>query len=103
MIDPSMIKRLQSDLHSRIDETNRELEELTVEGTSGGGVVKVVASGNREIKSVKIGADAIDPDDPEMLQDLILAAVNQALDKSKKLHEDKMASITGGLKFPGLL
>ncbi|MGF1573047.1 MAG: YbaB/EbfC family nucleoid-associated protein [Sumerlaeia bacterium] len=103
MIDPSMIKRLQSDLHSRIDETNKELEVLTVEGTSGGGVVKVVATGNREIKSVSIGADAIDPDDPEMLQDLILAAVNQALEKSKQLHEEKMASITGGLKFPGLL
>lgn len=103
MIDPSMIKRLQSDLHSRIDETNKKLAVLTVEGTSGGGVVKVVATGNREIKAVHIGAEAIDPDDPEMLQDLILAAVNQALDKSKQLHEDKMAAITGGLKFPGLI
>ncbi|MDX1971975.1 MAG: YbaB/EbfC family nucleoid-associated protein [Candidatus Sumerlaeia bacterium] len=103
MIDPSMIKRLQADLHQRIDDTNRELSSLKVEGTSGGGVVKVIATGNRDIVGVKIGPEAIDPDDPEMLQDLIMAAVNQALENAKKLHEEKMAGITGGLKFPGLL
>lgn len=103
MIDPGMIRKLQHDLHSRMDKMTDELGTLTVEGSSGGGVVKVVASGNREIKEITIGPEAIDPDDPEMLQDLIIAAVNQALDAAKKLQEDKMSGITGGLKFPGLL
>lgn len=102
MIDPSMIKKLQSDLHSRVDKANADLAKTEVEGSSGGGVVKVTATGNREIKSITIGPDAIDPDDPEMLQDLIIAAVNQALDKAKELHEDSMSGITGGLKLPGI-
>jgi DNA-binding YbaB/EbfC family protein len=103
MIDPGMIRKLQSDLHTRMDKMSDELGTLSVEGSAGGGVVKVVASGNREIKAITIGPEAIDPDDPEMLQDLVIAAVNQALDAAKKLQEDKMSSITGGLKFPGLL
>ncbi|MDK2972320.1 MAG: nucleoid-associated protein EbfC [Candidatus Sumerlaeota bacterium] len=103
MIDPGMIRKLQSDLHTRMDKMSEELGTLSVEGSAGGGVVKVVASGNREIKEITIGPEAIDPDDPEMLQDLVIAAVNQALDAAKKLQEDKMSSITGGLKFPGLL
>jgi DNA-binding YbaB/EbfC family protein len=103
MIDPGMISRLQRDLHARVDKINAELEQTDVEGTSGGGVVKVVCTGLREIKGVTIGAEAIDPDDPEMLQDLIVAAVNQALERAKKLQEDRMSDVTGGLRLPGLL
>src|SRR5690606_15384144 len=102
MIDPQMIRKLQSDLQTRVEKMNKELETQTVEGSSGGGVVKVIATGSREIKSVHIGAEAIDPDDPEMLQDLIVAAVNQALEAAKQLNEDRVSEITGGLKFPGL-
>lgn len=102
MIDPSMIRKLQSDLHSRVEKINEELEKTTVEGKAGGGVVRVVATGAREIKEVHIGKDAIDPSDPEMLQDLVVAAVNQALDAAKKLHEERMSGLTGGLHFPGL-
>lgn len=102
MIDPSMIRKLQGDLHTRIEKMNKELETQTVERSSGGGVVKVTVTGGREIKAVKIGPEAIDPDDPEMLQDLIVAATNQALEAAKKLHEDSVSEITGGLRFPGL-
>jgi len=102
MIDPSMIARLKNDLYSRVEKMNDELSEELIEGTSGGGVVKVVATGKREIKSITIGPEAIDPDDPEMLQDLIIAATNQALEKASKLYEERMGSITGGLKLPGL-
>lgn len=102
MIDPSMIRRLQSDLYSRVEKMNEQLAEETVEGSAGGGVVKVFATGSREIKSITIGPEAIDPDDPEMLQDLIIAATNQALEAASKLHEERMGSITGGLKLPGL-
>ena len=102
MIDPGMIRKLQSDLHTRVEKVNEELSQETVEGTAGGGVVRVVANGQREILSVHIGPEAIDPEDPEMLQDLVVAATNQALDAAKKLHEDRMGGITGGLHFPGL-
>ncbi len=102
MIDPGMIRKLQSDLHTRVEKMNTQLADMTVEGSSGGGVVKVTATGTREIKAITIGPEAIDPDDPEMLQDLIVAAVNQALDAAKALHESQVSDITGGLKFPGL-
>lgn len=102
MIDPSMIRRLQSDLYSRVEQMNEHLAEETVEASSGGGVVKVVATGKREIREIVIGPEAIDPDDPEMLQDLVIAAVNQALEAASKLHEERMSGITGGLKLPGL-
>ena len=103
MIDPGMIRKLQSDLNVRVEKMNEQLEHETVEGSAGGGVVKVTASGTREIRAVKIGPEAIDPQDPEMLQDLVMAAVNQALDAAKKLHEERVSEITGGMRFPGLI
>lgn len=103
MIDPGMIRKLQNDLNVRVEKMQEELKRETVEGTSGGGVVRVVASGSREIRSVHIDPVAIDPEDPDMLQDLVMAAVNQALDAAKKLHEDRVSSITGGMRFPGLI
>lgn len=103
MIDPNMIRKLQSDLHKNVEGVNTELEAIECEGSAGGGVVKVVATGKRVLKSVSIGAEAIDPDDPEMLQDLILAAVNQAMEKAQEVHEEKMSGVTGGLKLPGIL
>ncbi len=102
MIDPGMIQRLQKDLHNRIDKMKVDLNNKFVDGTAGGGVVKVVSNGNSEITEVIIKAEAVDPDDPEMLQDLIMAATNQALENARKLNEDSMSEITGGLKLPGL-
>ncbi len=97
-----MLKKLQKELHERIDNVKDDLNEVFVEGTAGGGVVKVTANGNSEITKVSIAPDAIDPDDPEMLQDLIMAATNQALEKAKQTYEDSISDITGGLRFPGL-
>ncbi|MBX3728236.1 MAG: YbaB/EbfC family nucleoid-associated protein [Candidatus Sumerlaeia bacterium] len=102
MLDPGMIRRLQGDLNARMEKMQQELEATTVEGVAGGGVVRAVASGTRELKEVFIGPEAIDPDDPEMLQDLIVAAVNNALEKARLLHEEKMNKATGGIKLPGL-
>lgn len=101
MFDPAMIQRLQKDLHTRIDKMKDDLKTKYVEGTAGGGVVTVVSNGNSEITEVRIKPEAVDPDDVEMLQDLILAATNQALDKARQLNEDSVSSITGGLKLPG--
>ncbi len=97
-----MIQRLQKDLHSRIDRMKEELQTKTVEGTSGGGAVVVVANGNSEIQEVRISPEAVDPDDVEMLQDLVMAATNQALERARDLNESSMSEITGGLKLPGL-
>ncbi len=97
-----MIQRLQKDLHSWIDRMKEELQTKTVEGTSGGGAVVVVANGNSEIQEVRISPEAVDPDDVEMLQDLVMAATNQALERARDLNESSMSEITGGLKLPGL-
>jgi len=101
MIDPGMIRKLQKDLQIRMEKMKEDLQKLTVEGTAGGGVVVVVSNGNSEIQSVKIKPEAIDPEDPEMLQDLILAATNQALTNARALNENKVSEITGGLALPG--
>jgi nucleoid-associated protein EbfC len=78
------------------------LESATVEATVGGGVVKVVATGKQTIESITIDKSAVDPEDVEMLQDLVLAAVNEALGKSQELASERMGAITGGLKIPGM-
>lgn len=80
-----------------------DLDNLTVEGTSGGGMVKVTATAKKEITSVKINPEAVDPDDVEMLEDLVLSAVNDALNKAEKESANQMSKITGGLNIPGLL
>jgi DNA-binding YbaB/EbfC family protein len=103
MLDPNAIKGLQRDLQTRVDKMNEELDEQIVEGVSGGGVVKVRATANGRLREVEIGPEAVDPDDVEMLQDLVVAAVNSAMDAGKKLKEERVSSITGGLRFPGLL
>ncbi len=80
-----------------------ELDEKIVEATSGGGVVTVIATGKKEIKEIKIQPDAVDPDDIEMLQDLIIAAVNEALRKVEEMTANEMKKITGGLgNLPGM-
>jgi DNA-binding YbaB/EbfC family protein len=101
MFDPAMLRRLQKDLQDRMEKMKEELKTKYVEGSAGGGVVTVVANGNQEISEVRIKAAAIDPEDPEMLQDLIMAATNQALEKSRALNEESVAEITGGLRLPG--
>ncbi len=97
-----MIQRLQKDLHARIDRMKEELKTRYVEGTSGGGAVVVVSNGNSEIQEIRISPEAVDPEDVEMLQDLVLAATNQALEKARDLNESSISEITGGLKLPGL-
>lgn len=79
-----------------------ELEKKTVEASAGGGVVTVVASGKREVVEIKISPEVVDPDDIEMLQDLILAATNEALRKADEMVQNEMGKITGGLGIPGL-
>jgi nucleoid-associated protein EbfC len=79
-----------------------ELGSAQVEGSSGGGMVKVVATGTGEVLSVTIAPEVVDPDDVEMLQDLVVTAVRDALEKSVELKTERMKSLTGGLNIPGL-
>ncbi len=89
-------------LLSQIQKLQDELASETVEVTVGGGAVSVVVDGKQEIQSITISPDVVDPEDVEMLQDLILAAVREAMAKSSELAAEKMSALTGGLNIPGL-
>lgn len=101
MQQPSM-KMIQQ-MQNRLMKIQQELEEATVEGSAGGGVVRAVVNGQREIQSIKIDASVVDPDDVEMLEDLVLTAVQDAMQQATKLSEEKMGALTGGMRIPGLM
>jgi nucleoid-associated protein EbfC len=90
------------DMQNRLAKMQEELAAATVEATAGGGAVKVVMTGQQQVQAVTIDPAAVDPDDVEMLQDLIVAAVNEALGKSQQLAAGQMSKLTGGMKIPGL-
>ena len=79
-----------------------EMANKTVEATAGGGMVTVIVNGNQEITSIKIEKEVVDPDDVEMLENLVIAAVNEGLRKSKEMVTGEMGKLTGGLNIPGL-
>ena len=89
-------------LQAKLAKAQEELSNLTVEGSSGGGVVKVTMNGQQKIQSVKISPEVVDPDDVELLQDLVLTAVSEALAKSQQAAAEHLGGLTGGLKIPGL-
>ena len=97
----SMMKQAQN-LQKKMMKTQAELAKKTVEASSGGGMVKVIANGGQKIESIIFEKEIIDPDDIEMLQDLVLAAVNDALNKSQEMVSAEMGKRTGGLNIPGL-
>jgi DNA-binding YbaB/EbfC family protein len=96
-----MMKQAQQ-LQSKMVKLQDEMADKKVEATSGGGMVSVVANGKQQILSVKIEQEVVDPEDVEMLQDLIMAAVNDALVKSQEMVSEEMGKLTGGLNIPGL-
>ena len=96
-----MMKQVQK-MQANMLKMQEELSERTVESTVGGGVIKVVANGSQEIVSIDIQPEAVDPDDIEMLQEMILTATNDALQKAKDMVSSEMSKITGGLNIPGL-
>jgi len=89
-------------LQDKMAKVQEELAEKTVESTAGGGMVTVVANGRQEVVSLRIDPQVVDPQDIEMLQDLVVAAVNDALRKSQELAADEMAKLAGGINIPGL-
>ncbi|MBI2908190.1 MAG: YbaB/EbfC family nucleoid-associated protein [Chloroflexi bacterium] len=94
--------RQAQQLQARLAKAQQELESATVEGSSGGGAVKVVVTGHQKVQSIKVSPEVVDPEDVEMLEDLVLTAVNEALEKSQELAKDRMGSLAGGFNIPGL-
>lgn len=97
----SVIKQAQK-MQEEMEKIQQETEAEQVEATAGGGAVKVVMSGKKELVSIKIDPDAVDPDDVETLEDMIIAAVNESIAKADELMTERMGAITGGLNIPGL-
>lgn len=89
-------------LQSKLAKAQEELGDITVEGSSGGGVVKVTMNGQQKIQSVKISPEVINSDDAELLEDLVLTAVSEAITKSQEAAAEHLGGLTGGLKIPGL-
>ncbi|HEX7402025.1 MAG TPA: YbaB/EbfC family nucleoid-associated protein [candidate division Zixibacteria bacterium] len=97
----NMMKQIQK-MQQEMEKIQEELANKTVEGTAGGGMVKVIANGKQEILEIKIDPEVVNKDDVEMLQDLVVAAVNQAKEKAQEMANEEMSRLTGGLKIPGM-
>jgi DNA-binding YbaB/EbfC family protein len=96
-----MLQQAQK-LQARLAQAQEELTSLTVEGSSGGGAVKMVMNGQQKIQSVEISPEVVNPEDVELLQDLVLTAVSEALAKSQELASKHLGGLTGDFKIPGL-
>lgn len=97
----NMMRQAQQ-MQQKMQQLQEEVEQREVEATAGGGVVRVVASGKKVIKSIEIKPEAVDPDDVEMLEDLVMAAVNEAIAKADDMMQQEMGKLTGGLNLGGL-
>ena len=97
----NLMKQAQK-MQKRMLEIQEDLANRTVETTVGGGMVTAVANGQQELVSITISPDVVDPNDVEMLEDLIVAAVNEARNKAQELMGDEMSKLTGGIKIPGM-
>ena len=102
MMNRKMLKQAQQ-LQKRMEQMQEEMETLTVEGSAGGGAVTAVVTGKMHVLSITIAPDVVDPDDVDLLQDMVLAAVNDGLRRAEETVSKQMASLTGGLKIPGLM
>ena len=96
------ITKMAQQMQTQMAQAQEELRETTVEATAGGGAVRIVITGAQEVRSVEIDASAVDADEVEMLQDLVLSAMNEAIGRSKELEKERMAKIAGGMGLPGM-
>ena len=101
-MDMRKLMQQAQQMQQQMAEAQEQLASETVEASAGGGLVTVRATGNGEIISIKIDPKAIDPDDPELLEDMVLAAVNEALRSAQSLAQSKLGAMTGGLGLPGM-
>jgi len=98
----NMMKQAQK-LQAKMMKVQEELAEKTIEASAGGGMVTAVANGKQQVVSLTIDREVVDPDDVDMLQDLVLAAVNDALGRAQEMASAEMGKLTGGMNIPGLM
>jgi hypothetical protein len=98
-VNMKMIQQMQT----RLEKMQRELAETIVEGTAGGGVVTALVTGAREFRGISIDPSVVDPDDVEVLEDLITVAIQDSMNRANSVAEEKMGAVTGGLRIPGLM
>ena len=98
----AQIAKMAQQMQTQVAQAQADLKEMTLEATAGGGAVRVVITGAQEIRLIEIDPAAVDAAEVEMLQDLVMAAINDAIAQSKELERERMASVAGGMGLPGL-
>jgi nucleoid-associated protein EbfC len=101
-VNIGQITKIAQQMQTQMTQAQQELAETTLEASAGGGAVRVVITGAQEVRAVEIDRSAVDPDEVEMLQDLVMTAINDAIVRSKELERDRMSSIAGGMGLPGM-
>jgi DNA-binding YbaB/EbfC family protein len=101
-VNIGQIAKMAQQMQAQMAQAQQELAETTLEATAGGGAVRVVITGAQEVRSVEIDPSAVDPGEVEMLQDLVMTAVNEAITRSKELERERMGKIAGGMGIPGM-
>ncbi|MBA2881532.1 MAG: YbaB/EbfC family nucleoid-associated protein [Desulfobacterales bacterium] len=97
-----LMKQAQQ-MQEKMTKLQEEMADKTIEATAGGGMVKAVANGRQQVVSIQIEKEVVDPEDVEMLQDLVLAAVNDALGRAQEMVSEEMNKLTGGMNLPGMM
>ena len=98
----TQIAKMAQQVQAQMAQAQEELKETTIEVAAGGGALRIVITGAQELRQVEIDPSAVDPDEVEMLQDLVMSAVNEAIARSKELERERMSSIAGGMGLPGM-
>lgn len=102
MMNPNALRKMQEQMQKQMAKIQEELGNDQIEATAGGGAVAVSMNGHQQVLTVKIDPEAVDPEDITMLEDMLVAAFNEAVQKSHDLAQKRMSALTGGLKIPGL-
>jgi nucleoid-associated protein EbfC len=101
-VNIGQIAKMAQQMQTQLAQVQEELREATIEATAGGGAVRVVITGAQEIRSVQIDPSAVDAEEVDLLQDLVMAAVNEAITQSKQLAEERLSAVAGGMGLPGM-
>jgi DNA-binding YbaB/EbfC family protein len=101
-VNIGQIAKMAQQMQAQMAQAQEELREMTLEASAGGGAVRVTITGAQEVRAVEIDPSAVDPEEVELLQDLVMTAVNEAIGRSKELERDRLSSIAGGMSLPGL-
>jgi nucleoid-associated protein EbfC len=101
-VNIGQIAKMAQQMQTQMAQAQQELAETTLEATAGGGAVRVLITGAQEVRHVEIDPSAVDPEEVEMLQDLVTTAVNEAISRSKELERERMGAIAGGMGLPGM-